>query len=150
MGRLLRRVRGAVGIGVIWGAAWSAACFLLLLVTGFRPDAPFPLMFAVFGFVAGVVFSAFLALTEGRRRFDQMTLRRFAGWGATGGVLLGTLFAKAASLGWADALMVVPTFAAACALSASGSLALARRAERHALPDGVESELAHPEEQKLL
>jgi hypothetical protein len=130
MRKWLRRVRGAIGMGFVWGAAWSGAGLLLAIVTRFKADAPFPLIFGVFGFSAGVIFSAFLALTEGRRRFDEMSLPRFAVWGATGGLLLSAVFAKATSLGWGDVLAVVPTFAAACAVCASGSLAVARRIVR--------------------
>jgi hypothetical protein len=66
---------------------------MLAVVTRFKADAPFPLIFGVLGFIAGVIFSAILALTEGRRRFDQMSLPRFAVWGATGG-LRGLMFRK--------------------------------------------------------
>jgi hypothetical protein len=135
MRKWLRRIRGAIGMGVTWGAAWSSAGIVLAVVTGFKADAPFPLVFGVLGFIAGVIFSAFLALTEGRRSFDQMSLPRFAGWGATGGLLLSADFAKAASLGWGDVLAIAPTFALACAVCASGSLAVARRAVRRELPD---------------
>ena len=149
-----RRIRGAIGMGLTWGAAWSGAGILLAVVTGFKADAPFPLIFGVLGFIAGVIFSAFLALTEGRRRFDQMSLPRFAGWGATGGLLLSALFAKAASLGWGDVLAITPTFALACAVCASGSLAVARRAVRRELPDirgdTAEAELTDHEKRKLL
>jgi len=135
MGKWLRRIRGAIGMGFIWGAAWAGAGFVLAVVTGFKADAPFPLIFGVLGFVAGVIFSAFLALTEGRRRFDQMSLPRFAAWGATGGIVLSAVFAKAASLDWGDVLLIAPTFAVVCAVCASGSLAVARRAARAELPD---------------
>jgi len=131
----LRRIRGAIGMGFAWGAAWSVAGFALAVVTRFRADAPFPLIFGVLGFVAGIIFSALLALTEGRRGFDRMSLPRFAGWGAAGGLLLAALFAKAASLESGDALLIAPTFALACAVCASGSLAIARRAVRRELPD---------------
>jgi peptidoglycan/LPS O-acetylase OafA/YrhL len=153
MGQWLRRVRGAIGIGVTWGAAWSVAGFVLAAATGFKADAPFPLIFGVLGFLAGVTFSAFLALTEGRRRFDQMSLRRFAVWGAIGGVVLSAVFSRAASLEWGDVLAIVPTFALASAACASGSLALARRAVQRALPDtsrASDAELTDREEQKLL
>jgi FtsH-binding integral membrane protein len=128
MRKSLRRVRGAIGMGLTWGAAWCAAGIMLAVVTRFKADAPFPLIFGVLGFIAGVIFSAILALAEGRRRFDQMSLPRFAVWGATGGLLLSPVFAKAASLGWGDVLVIAPTFAIACAVCASGSLAVARRA----------------------
>jgi hypothetical protein len=131
----VRRIRGAIGMGFTWGAAWAVAGFVLAVVTRFQADAPFPLIFGVLGFIAGIIFSAVLALTEGGRKLDQMSLPRFAGWGVMGGLLLSALFAKAASLGWGDMLAIVPTFALASAVCASGSLALARRAESRQLPD---------------
>lgn len=134
MGKLLRRIRGAIGMGLTWAAAWSAAGLVPRWVFGFNADVPFPLVLGVLGFIAGVTFSGLLVLTEGRRRLDQMSLPRFAGWGAMGGLLLSALFAKAASLGWGDVLAIAPAFALACAGCASGSLALALRAERRALP----------------
>lgn len=135
MRKWLRRIRGTIGMGVIWGAAWSAVGMVPRWVFGFNADAPFPLVFGVLGFLAGVTFSALLALAEGRRRFEQMSLPRFAGWGAMGGILLAALFARAASLSWGDLLAVAPTFAAASAVCASGSLAIARRAVGRELPD---------------
>lgn len=139
MRKWLQRIRGAIGMGVAWGAAWAAAGFVLNVVTGFKADAPFPLIFGVLGFIAGVIFSTVLAFTDGRRRFDQLSLPRFAGWGAAGGLLLAAVFAKAASLDWGDVLAIVPTFALASAACASASLALARRAARLSLPDVRES-----------
>ncbi len=150
----LRRIRGAIGMGFTWGAAWSGAGIVLAVVTRFRADAPFPLVFGVLGFIAGVIFSALLVLTEGGRTLDQMSLPRFAGWGAMGGLLLSALFAGAASLGWGDVLAVAPTFALACAVCASGSLAMARRAVRRDLPDSrgetAEAALTDLEKRKLL
>ena len=131
----LRRIRGAIGMGVMWAAAWFAAGTVPRWVFGVNTDAPLPLVFGLFGLIAGVVFSAVLALAEGRRRFDQMSLPRFAGWGAMGGLLLTAIFAKAASLGWGDVLALAPTLAVASAVCASGSLAIARRAVRQDLPD---------------
>ena len=133
MSKWLRRIRGAIGMGFTWGFAWSVAGFVLAAVTGFKADAPFPIIFGVLGFAAGVVFSALLALSMGRRNFDQLSLPRFAGWGAAGGLLLAALFAKVASLDWGDVLAIVPTFAVACAVSSAGSLAVARRALRREL-----------------
>jgi hypothetical protein len=123
-------------------------------VFGFNTDVPFPLVFGVLGFIAGVIFSAVLWLTEGRRSLDQMSFPRFAVWGATGGILLSALFVRFASLGGADALVIAPTLAFACGISAVGSLALARRAERRELRDGLgdiaAAELTKNEQRKLL
>jgi hypothetical protein len=149
----LLRTRGAIGMGVMWAAAWFVAGSVPRWVFGVNTDAPLPLVFGVFGLMAGIVFSAVLALTEGSRKFDQMSLPRFAAWGAVGGLLLSALVAKAASLGWGDVLALAPTLAIASAVSASGSLAMARRAARKELPDGRgntgEVELTDHEKRKL-
>jgi hypothetical protein len=150
----LRRIRGAIGMGVMWAAAWFAAGSVPRWVFGVNTDAPLPLVFGLFGLMAGVLFSAVLALTEGRRRFDQMSLSRFAVWGAMSGVLLSALIARIASLGWGDVLALAPTLAVASAVCASGSLAIARRAVRQELPDSrentAEAELTDHEKRKLL
>jgi hypothetical protein len=153
MRKWLRRVRGAIGMGFTWALAWSVAGLVPRWVLGFNPDVPFPLVFGVLGFIAGVTFSGLVVLTEGRRRFDQISLPRFAGWGAMGGLLLSALFAKAASLEWGDVLAIAPTFALASAVCASGSLAVARRALRQELPatsgDTAEVELTDAEKRNL-
>jgi hypothetical protein len=135
MGTWLRRIRGAIGMGLTWAAAWFVAGSVPRWVFGVNTDAPLPLIFGLFGLIAGVVFSAVLALTEGRRSLDEMSLPRFAGWGAISGLLLSAIFAKAGSLGWGDVLALAPTLAVASAVSAAGSLAMARRAVRRGLPD---------------
>ena len=150
----LRRIRGVIGMGLTWAAVWFAAGSVPRWVFGVNTDAPLPLVFGVFGLVAGVFFAAVLALTEGRRSFDQMSLPRFAGWGAMGGLLLSAIVAKAGSLGWGDMLALAPTLAIASAVSASGSLAIARRTVRQELPDSrgntAEAELSDHEKRKLL
>jgi hypothetical protein len=152
MGTWTRRIRGAIGIGITWAAAWSAAGSALRWVFGVNTDAPLPLIFGVFGFIAGVIFSGVLALTERRRRFDQMSLPRFAGWGAVGGLLVSAVVAKAASLGWGDVLALAPTLAAASAVCAAGSLGVARRAVRRELAesggDAAEAELTDRREER--
>ena len=136
MRKLLRRIRGAIGMGFTWAAAWLAVGFVPRWIFGINSDLPFPILFAGLGFIAGVTFSGLLMLTEGRRRFDQMSLPRFAGWGAVGGLLLSTLFVRGASYGWGEILAISTMFASACAACAAGSLAVARRALKQELPDG--------------
>ena len=132
MTTLLRRIRGAVGMGLIWAGAWFSAGLALLLVVG--PDAadvPFPLGFGALGFLAGVTFSGVLVLFEGRRRFEQMSLPRFAAWGALGGALFAVPFAAAAGLG-GEVVVLGGVFAIAGAGSATGTLVLARMADDRA------------------
>ncbi len=136
MNRWLRRLRGAVGIGMAWAAAWFGAGMVLLLIVG--PDAadvPFPLGFGVLGFFGGVLFSGVLGMIEGRRGFDQMSLPRFAMWGGVGGLLLSGILVSLAGLG-GEALLLCPLFALAGAGCAAGTLALARMAEGRDSLDG--------------
>jgi hypothetical protein len=140
-------------MGLTWAVAWSFVGIFPRWVFGFNPDAPFPIIFGVLGFIAGLLFSAILVLTERRRTFDQMSLPRFAGWGGLGGILLAAFFTRMASLDAGDALLIAPAFAVICAACASGSLALARQGEKRELRDGdgkVAVKLSPQEKQKLL
>jgi len=135
-------------MGLTWGAAWFGAGMTLLLgsllLTGSTgADVPYPIGFGVFGFIAGVAFSGVLGLIEGNRRFDQMSLPRFAGWGAAGGLALATLFVTAVALFedpafFRNLAVLGPVFAMAGAVTASGSLLIARRAEDQELLEAGE------------
>lgn len=150
----LRRARGAIGMGVTWAVAWSAVGTLPRWVFRINADAPFPLIFGVFGFVAGATFFGLLVLTQRRRSFDELSLPRFAAWGAAGGVLLSAVVARATSLGGGELLAFIPTLGLACAVCAAGSLALARRGLRQELPGArrhaVEGDLVGREQRELL
>lgn len=160
----LRRIRGAIGMGLTWGAAWFAAGMIMmlgfLLTTGSTgADVPYPLGFGALGFVAGITFSGVLGLVEGRRRFDEMSLPRFAGWGAGGGFLFSVGFVVVVALvddpSFLSNLVVLgPVFAAAGAGCAAGALTLARKAEDGALleasDDVGEVGLSEAEAQDLL
>lgn len=164
MKKWLRRIRGALGMGLTWALAWFGAGMImmlgaLLLTGGTGADVPYPLGFGAFGFLAGVTFSGVLGLIEGSRRFDQMSLPRFAGWGAAGGFLLSAVFVVVVALvediTFLNNLVVLgPIFAAAGAGCASGALALARRAEDRELLEAVEDVaqvgLSQDEAQELL
>ena len=136
-----KRGRAAIAIGLTWGAAWFAAGMVLLLIVGIgAADVPFPLFFGMLGFFAGVTFSGLLGLFARRRKFSQMSLPHFAGAGALGGVLLSGIVNFAAGP-TADLLMLGSIFGLAGAVSASGTLALARRTERQeSLDSGAESD----------
>jgi len=85
-------------------------------------------LFAVLGFVYGGALSVVLGIAEGRRRFDEMSLTRFAAWGAIPAFVLFVLPG-----GFGGGLLVQMVYGSAVTLlgagSAAGSLALARRAE---------------------
>jgi len=135
MRNLARRIRWAIGMGLAWGAAWSVAGILVARVPGFFSDLPFAFQFAPFGIVAGILFFGILVRIEGRGGLDRLSLPRVAAWGAVIGVLLAVVVAVLRGENLKGEVLVFgPVLALAGALSAAGSLAVARRSERASLP----------------
>jgi len=128
----LRRIRGAIGIGLTWGITWFSAGMVWRFVVGFGPgDVPFPLVLGALGFLTGATFSGVLGAVEGRRRFDQLSVPRFAGLGAVAGLLFSV---PVVLTGGELVVWLSPVVALAGAASAAGTLALARQArEQEAL-----------------
>ena len=152
----LRRIRGAMGMGLIWAAAWFG--FGPILLAGMTlVDLLFEsAVLGAYGFFGGVTFSLVLGVAERRRRFDEMSLPRFAAWGALGG--LGVYVLMLLSAQWAATLgdfwsLSVPLVLLGAGSSA-GSLALARRAaDRELLKAGegvAEAGLTEEERRELL
>ena len=50
MRKWLRRIRGALGMGFTWAAAWFAVGFVPRWVFGVDTDLPLPLLFGALGF----------------------------------------------------------------------------------------------------
>jgi hypothetical protein len=146
MKKWLRRARAALAIAVIWGLVWG-------LVGGFVMEAivdprgrigdMWPPFFALLGFFGGATFAKLLWISEGRRRFDELSLPRLTGLGALGGLLLGglaSLSLNAAAPGWMRAVVLIaPTVL--CAASAASTLVLARMAEGRLNPPAEVAEL---------
>lgn len=149
MSKWLRRVRGAAGIGLTWAAAWAVAGVLIGVASNLLPFLPWHAFFEVFdaplpalaipGFFGGALFSVVLGIAGRHRTFDELSVPRFAAWGALGGLMLSLLpnalvAVGLADLGSADASLwkatavIAGPFILLSALSASGSLILARRA----------------------
>jgi len=137
----MRRIRGALGMGLTWAVGWAFVGVLIELIMYLGVpmgwfvnvfDAPLPSL-AIPGFVGGAVFSTVLGIAGRRRRFDELSLPRFGAWGAVGGVLLGLIpTVVAVSAGTASvavALVIIGTLTFLSAVSATGSLMLARKAE---------------------
>ena len=137
MKKWLRRIRGTVGIALTWAAGWSLIGAIVGFVNlsglggGLLVTAVSALFYAASGFLCGAAFSVVLGITEGRRRFDQMSFLRFAGWGAVAGFLAaGLVVSISVALGWTpSAISTLGIVGLLGAGSAGGSLALARRAE---------------------
>jgi hypothetical protein len=155
----LRRIRGAIGMGLTWAFGWAIAGVLIGVASILLPglpwdaffevfDAPLP-AFAIPGFFAGVFFSTVLGIAGRRRRFRELSLPRFAAWGAVGGLLL-TLFPFAleamglasregSDVGtWQIVAVITGPFVLLSAASASVTLILARIAEGRELREASE------------
>jgi hypothetical protein len=136
MKRWLRRVRGVLGMGLAWAVGGMLVGGLFELIDNVLPGAlPFisrvdmwPQTLAIPFFLAGVIFSVVLAVVASRRRFGELSLPRFAAWGAAAGLVLGGI---AVSMGAPVLFLGILTLASA--IAASGSLVLARLAEKREL-----------------
>jgi hypothetical protein len=120
-------------MGLTWALVWAPAAVLLGMIVD--PDGSMDEMWVAIGafpgFLGGVIFAAVLAMAGRRHRFDELSLSRFAAWGAVAGVLVGVLpFAAGGRGQWPLGLGVVGAITLLSAVSAAGSLALARVAER--------------------
>jgi hypothetical protein len=150
----LRRIRGAVGMGLTWAVGWAIAGLMIGVASVLLPGLPWNVFFDVFdaplpalaipGFFAGVFFSAVLGIAGRRRAIRDLSLPEIAAWGAVGGVLL-TLFPFAlvavglasregSDIGtWQILAAITAPFVLLSAVSASVSLVMARAAMRREL-----------------
>ena len=137
----LRRVRGAVFMGLTWAVVWAPIAVLAGLVVD--PDGSMDEMWVAIGaypgFLCGVVFFAVLRIAEGRRGLDELPLSRVAAWGAVPGLLVGVLpFTIGESTSklplWQLAAIVLGSFTLLSAVSAVGSASFLRYAARRRAP----------------
>ncbi len=153
MKKWLRRIRGAVGMGVTWAAGWALVVVLMGVTTILLPGTGLEVIFEAAddellmvmmfpAFAGGVVFSTVLGIAGRRRRFDELSLPQFAAWGAIGGLLLGLIPAAAVAAGegsLAVAAVIIGPVTLLSAVSASGSLMLARTVARMRADSGGDS-----------
>jgi hypothetical protein len=109
MKKWLRGIRGAVLMGLTWAAVWAPVAVLI-------------------------------GIAARRRRFNELSLSRFAAWGALAGLLIGVLPFTLGDVNterplWLLGVVIIGSIALLGAVSAAGSLALARMAEKRELPD---------------
>ena len=136
-----RRLRGALGTGLIWAAGGAGVGGLIELLDNVLPGGlamasavdMWPQTLAIPSFIGGVLFATVLGIAAGRRRFDELSLPLFAALGALSGLLLGAL---GVSLGAPSVFMAITTLWSATA--AAASLALARRSAERGLLDAGE------------
>jgi len=106
------RLRGMVWMCLTWAAGWAVAGLLIgvtSLVTPFLPwdaffrvfDAPLPAL-GMPAFIGGGLFSIVIGFAERRSRFEDLSLGRFAAWGAAAGLLLSLVPAAMVAVGLAS------------------------------------------------
>jgi hypothetical protein len=138
----LRRLRGAIGLGLAWAVGWAPVGPAVGLVVGVTLAAPIGLGGSSWStrpcsrssaIAGGALFSTALRLSEGGRRFDELSPPRFTALGATGGLVLGGLVVGAGLWGIATTPTVAVGVVAASTMlgaeSAAGTLAIARQAD---------------------
>lgn len=166
----LRRIRGAVGMGLTWAVEWALFGILIGVASKLFPflpwwdaffkifDAPLP-AFAIPGFIGGIIFSVVLGVAGRRRRFHELSLPKFTAWGAVGGLLLSLVPAAMVFVGFAEinpgypgvwqlTAFISTPLTLMSAASAAGSLKLAQMGERR--EDGDDVGLAKAETRDLL
>src|SRR5687767_3976371 len=139
MKKWLRRIRGALLMGVTWALIWAPIGLLIGMIVDpdGAMDEPWIAVGTLPGFIGGVIFSVVLGIAARSRRFDQLSISRFGAWGAAAGLLVSVL----SFLGsvnprlptWLP-FVVIGSITAMSAVSAAGSLVLARMAEKRSLP----------------
>jgi len=133
----LRRILGAVLMGLAWAVVWAPVAVLMGMILD--PDESIidmPVLVGVYpGFLCGVVFYAVLGIAEGRRRFDELSLSRVGAWGAVSGLLVGVLpfvvGTPSAELPlWLWGVVIIGPVTLLSTVSAIGSALLARMAKK--------------------
>lgn len=141
MNAWLRRLRGALGIGVTWAGLWTAVGLGLAGVLRILRPADFdpgeglgvilPVL-ALVGFLSGLGFALLLSLSERKRTLGELSLPRVALWGLLGSAAIPLLLGTDGTMGVLTGLLG--------AVFASGTVAVARRQELRAPrgPDLIE------------
>lgn len=129
MTNVVRRLRGAFGIAVTWGALWAViGVALTLAVRVVRPEEIDPgegpgkvaAVLGLVGFLSGLGFAGLLLLGERRRTIRELPLGRVALWGFLGAAAIPLLTGADVGEGWITGSLG--------GIFAATSLAVARRA----------------------
>lgn len=129
MNKLLRKLRGAMGIGLTWGALWAAIfAAISIIVWVIKPEdidaGEGPIRVGAIGggigLMSGVAFSILLSFAESGRAIRDIALSRAAIWGILASAVFPLL------TGRKDQVFVLCPIGAAVAIAA---VAIARRAD---------------------
>jgi hypothetical protein len=148
-------------MGLTWAVIWLPLGLLLgfILDPDGTMDEPWILVGVFPGFLSGVIFSVVLGIAAGRRRLDELSVAKVGGWGAVAGLIIGSLpfvlgdQGPDAERAWLLPVLVISSITLLSAVSAAGSLMLARKSARRGLTqasaDMAEVGVAEDEAQAL-
>ena len=136
MSKWMRRVRGVLGMGVIWAIGGLGVAAVIEGADNVTPGGipaihvidMWPPLLLVAGFVGGLAFGTLLGIVGARRRFEDLSLPGFTALGVATGVLLAG-FVVATN----GPTLVAAVALASGAIGGAASLVVARVAERRGL-----------------
>ena len=163
--KFLKRIRGAIGMGLTWAAGWAVVGILIGISSRLFPDLlPWDAFFNVFdaplpalgvpGFIGGALFSIVLGIAGRGRKFSDLSVPAFAAWGAFGGLMLSLLPALLVALGlasrgeegtlgtWQLTVTIAVPLVLLSAISAAVSLIVARLGEDPSSPGSDDDDFA--------
>jgi len=156
MKKWLKKLRGILGTGAIWGTTGLSVGAFLGAISSSIFDGGFSLTWALnsgvglglFGFLSGVSFAGILATLDGRKPLEDLSVARSALWGLIAGgafsfffVLIrdGTLF----PFFWERMLPPIAALGTLGACLGAGTILIARKAPNE-LPPGTGEDLKDP------
>jgi hypothetical protein len=104
-----RKLRGVLGIALIWTPVWVALFFALIgtIMVVFNPGGDsdvgalrMTVVIAWVGFVSGVIFAVLLAYAENGKALGNLSLARTALWGILGSAIFPLLTGRANQVIW--------------------------------------------------
>lgn len=129
-----QRIRDAVLMGLAWAVVWAPVAVVvgtMIIDPDDSMDEMWVAVGAYPGFLCAVIFSAVLAIADRGRRLSEVSLARAGAWGAVAGLLVGVFpftvgTATSALPLWQLATLVIGSFTLMSAVSAVGSVLVAR------------------------
>src|SRR5688500_14488674 len=93
MKKWMSGIRGAILMIAIWVIGWGLGFggIMELIDPDGKIQDVWPTLLAIPGLIGGVLFAGMLAFGESGRRFNEISLFKFALWGAVTGVVIGLL-----------------------------------------------------------
>ena len=139
----LRHIRRAFLTALTWGVLWAPLGVIAGIIwdPNDSMDEPWIAVGAYPGFLCGLVFCLLLAITDGRRRLDELSASRAVAWGALAGLIMMALPSLLATPNtehpfWQWRYAIVAAIVLLSSISAAGSVVLARTANKRELHDG--------------